>query len=181
MREGLWPPPAGTRCYTVRTLCISTLHVSLIIRVLPRAESATGWHLSQAPMGRLRIMAKALCFRSIRRYRVTTTALDGSGIEKKLKMSAKTPLFLAFSRSSHICAGYVAYHPVIKQKPRRTASRPLELRRQGPVYYRISACPPLLAAFATIAAIIKCFKSIKNCYHSRHDDYNLSNLRRPAD
>lgn len=31
-----------TRCYTVRGLCISTLHVSLIIRVLPRAESATG-------------------------------------------------------------------------------------------------------------------------------------------
>ena len=30
-----------TRCYTVRGLCISTLHVSLIIRVLPRAESAT--------------------------------------------------------------------------------------------------------------------------------------------
>jgi len=26
-----------TRCYTVRGLCISTLHVSLIIRVLPRA------------------------------------------------------------------------------------------------------------------------------------------------
>ncbi|CAI8707177.1 Secreted protein [Pseudomonas sp. IT-P44] len=32
-------------CYTVQRLCISTLHVSLIIRVLPRAESAAGWHL----------------------------------------------------------------------------------------------------------------------------------------
>jgi hypothetical protein len=60
MGEGLWPLPAGTRCNTVRTLCISTLHVSLIIRVLPRAESATGWLLSQAFVGRSRIMAKAL-------------------------------------------------------------------------------------------------------------------------
>ena len=35
-------PVDWTQCYTVRRLCISTLHVSLIIRVLPRAESATG-------------------------------------------------------------------------------------------------------------------------------------------
>ncbi|ARQ73875.1 hypothetical protein B6D87_06520 [Pseudomonas fragi] len=38
-------------CYTVRRLCISTLHVSLIIRVLPRAESAAGWHLPCSPKG----------------------------------------------------------------------------------------------------------------------------------
>jgi len=38
-------------CYTVQRLCISTLHVSLIIRVLPRAESAAGWHLPWAPKG----------------------------------------------------------------------------------------------------------------------------------
>ncbi len=65
--------------YTVRQLCISTLHVSLIIRVLPRAESATGWHLSQSPIGSSRIMAKALYFRSIRPDGVKATALsDGS-------------------------------------------------------------------------------------------------------
>lgn len=38
-------------CYTVRGLCISTLHVSLIIRVLPRAESATGCIFRQLRMG----------------------------------------------------------------------------------------------------------------------------------
>jgi len=40
-----------TRCYTVRGLCISTLHVSLIIRVLPRAESATGCIFRQLRTG----------------------------------------------------------------------------------------------------------------------------------
>lgn len=38
-------------CYTVRRLCISTLHVSLIIRVLPRAESATGCSYRQLHTG----------------------------------------------------------------------------------------------------------------------------------
>ncbi|AUG09447.1 hypothetical protein CXQ82_23785 [Pseudomonas sp. S09G 359] len=61
-------------------MCISTLHVSLIIRVLPRAESAAGWHLPCAPMGsprswlnktgcgRLRSHSalNRRCFRSIR-------------------------------------------------------------------------------------------------------------------
>ncbi len=32
-------------CYTVSGCASPTLHVSLIIRVLPRAESAAGWHL----------------------------------------------------------------------------------------------------------------------------------------
>lgn len=41
-RRPLYWAGGRTRCYTVRGLCISTLHVSLIIRVLPRAESATG-------------------------------------------------------------------------------------------------------------------------------------------
>ncbi len=37
---------------------------------------------------------------------------------------------------------------------------------------------PLLAAFATIAAMIKCFNSIKNCYYPRHDDYCPYDSRR---
>ncbi|TKK25503.1 hypothetical protein PspCFBP13528_26420 [Pseudomonas sp. CFBP13528] len=61
-------------------MCISTLHVSLIIRVLPRAESAAGWHLPCSPKGsprswlnktrcgRLRSHSalNRRCFRSIR-------------------------------------------------------------------------------------------------------------------
>lgn len=49
-------PGAGGRmpCYTVRGLCISTLHVSLIVRVLPRAESATGCIFRQFRFGNWR-------------------------------------------------------------------------------------------------------------------------------
>ena len=48
-----------TRCYTVRGLCISTLHVSLIIRVLPRAESATGCIFRQRDSALAPFMSKA--------------------------------------------------------------------------------------------------------------------------
>ena len=49
-----------TRCYTVRGLYVSTLHVSLIIRVLPRAESATGCIFRQLRIRKLApFMSKA--------------------------------------------------------------------------------------------------------------------------
>ena len=56
-----------TRCYTVRGLCISTLHVSLIIRVLPRAESATGCIFRQRRFWAGAIHVQGRYFRSIRR------------------------------------------------------------------------------------------------------------------
>lgn len=56
-----------TRCYTVRGLCISTLHVSLIIRVLPRAESATGCIFRQRWFDADAIHVQGRYFRSIRR------------------------------------------------------------------------------------------------------------------
>ena len=56
-----------TRCYTVRGLCISTLHVSLIIRVLPRAESATGCIFRQRRFCAGAIHVQGRYFRSIRR------------------------------------------------------------------------------------------------------------------
>jgi len=56
-----------TRCYTVRGLCISTLHVSLIIRVLPRAESATGCIFRQRWFCAGAIHVQGRYFRSIRR------------------------------------------------------------------------------------------------------------------
>ena len=56
-----------TRCYTVRGLCISTLHVSLIIRVLPRAESATGCIFRQRGFRAGAIHVQGRYFRSIRR------------------------------------------------------------------------------------------------------------------
>jgi len=63
------PSVAGgrTRCYTVRGLCISTLHVSLIIRVLPRAESATGCIFRQRWFCAGAIHVQGRYFRSIRR------------------------------------------------------------------------------------------------------------------
>jgi len=65
-RQCLW---AGgrTRCYTVRGLCISTLHVSLIIRVLPRAESATGCIFRHCRYCTGAIHVQGRYFRSIRR------------------------------------------------------------------------------------------------------------------
>lgn len=56
-----------TRCYTVRGLCISTLHVSLIIRVLPCAESATGCIFRQRGYRAGAIYVQGRYFRSIRR------------------------------------------------------------------------------------------------------------------
>ncbi|RJT92156.1 hypothetical protein D6T65_18315, partial [Arthrobacter frigidicola] len=56
-----------TRCYTVRGLCISTLHVSLIIRVLPRAESATGCIFRHCSYCTGAIDVQGRYFRSIRR------------------------------------------------------------------------------------------------------------------
>jgi len=56
-----------TRCYTVRGLCISTLHVSLIIRVLPRAESATGCIFRHCRYCTGAIHVQGRYFRSIRR------------------------------------------------------------------------------------------------------------------
>ncbi|OUM05451.1 hypothetical protein BW686_21380 [Pseudomonas syringae] len=53
-------------CYTFRWLCVSTLHVSLIIRVLPRAESAAGWHLPQPSIGKAAHHGLRRCSRSIR-------------------------------------------------------------------------------------------------------------------
>ncbi|TKJ67313.1 hypothetical protein PviCFBP13515_16570 [Pseudomonas viridiflava] len=53
-------------CYTVRWLCVSTLHVSLIIRVLPRAESAAGWHLPRSSIGKVAHHGFRRCSRSIR-------------------------------------------------------------------------------------------------------------------
>jgi len=63
------PSVAGgrTRCYTVRGLCISTLHVSLIIRVLPRAESATGCIFRHCRYCTGAIHVQGRYFRSIRR------------------------------------------------------------------------------------------------------------------
>lgn len=55
-----------TRCYTVRGLCISTLHVSLIIRVLPRAESATGCIFRQRRFCAGAIHVQGRYFRGIR-------------------------------------------------------------------------------------------------------------------
>lgn len=54
-------------CYTDRGLCISTLHVSLIIRVLPRAESATGCIFRQRGYRTGAIHVQGRYFRSIRR------------------------------------------------------------------------------------------------------------------
>lgn len=65
-----------TRCYTVRGLCISTLHVSLIIRVLPRAESATGCIFRQRRYCAGAIHVQGRYFRSIRR---ALRGSDGAG------------------------------------------------------------------------------------------------------
>ncbi|MNH16380.1 hypothetical protein D3C79_760220 [compost metagenome] len=65
-----------TRCYTVRGLCISTLHVSLIIRVLPRAESATGCIFRQRRFCAGAIHVQGRYFRSIRR---ALRGSDGAG------------------------------------------------------------------------------------------------------
>ncbi len=65
-----------TRCYTVRGLCISTLHVSLIIRVLPRAESATGCIFRHCRYCTGAIHIQGRYFRSIRR---ALRGSDGAG------------------------------------------------------------------------------------------------------
>lgn len=65
-----------TRCYTVRGLCISTLHVSLIIRVLPRAESATGCIFRHCRYCTGAIHVQGRYFRSIRR---ALRGSDGAG------------------------------------------------------------------------------------------------------
>ncbi|POA29640.1 hypothetical protein C1884_05605 [Pseudomonas sp. GW460-R15] len=166
-------------------MCISTLHVSLIIRVLPRAESAAGWHLPCSPMGSSRSWlhktgCQLFCWYSAcnRRCFRSTRSRAGSGLtalcELAVNIGASDEWLLcccARFRPHVTCACY-------NHKPSNRCESPVGRPRvlmncvgQG---RQFAVCPlsrPLLAAFATIAAMIKCFNSIKNCYHSRHDDY----------
>jgi hypothetical protein len=57
----------GHRATRSEELCISTLHMSLKIRVLPRAESATGCMVRPRRWERGRIRVRGRYFRSVRR------------------------------------------------------------------------------------------------------------------
>jgi hypothetical protein len=89
-----------TRCYTVRGLCISTLHVSLIIRVLPRAESAAGCIYRERRYCAGAIHVQGRYFRSIRR------ALRGSDwraeVRRKNPVSSETLCLRFFQASCHL-------------------------------------------------------------------------------
>jgi hypothetical protein len=85
---------------------------------------------------------------------------------RKNREAGETPHLSFFSGLLYTALVAIPGISVNWRKPRRTASRPGELRWSGPAEPG-AAVQPLLAAFATIAAMIKCFNSIKNCYHPR--------------
>ena len=148
-----------TRCYTVRGLCISTLHVSLIIRVLPRAESATGCIFRQRDSALAPFMSKAGISEAFAMGCVEATG-GQRYCEKKRVSRFDTALVVYFRSSLHGAGGDSRQFGKLAN-PRRTASRPGELRRSVTGAQPDSTGLPLMAAFATIAARIKCFNSIK--------------------
>ena len=155
-------PGAGGRmpCYTVRGLCISTLHVSLIVRVLPRAESATGCIFVSSDSGTGAIYVQGRYFRSIRRA-MRASAKGRAEVRRKeagKQVKHRTCRFFGLLYTALVAIPGIS---VNWRKPRRTASRPRELRWSGAGLEPAAAGLPLLAAFATIAAMIKCFNSIK--------------------
>lgn len=110
-------------------LCISTLHVSLIIRVLPRAESATGCIFRQPRFERWRIRFQGRYFRSIRR------ALRGNDwlaeCSEKEQEGGETPHLSFFFGLFYSALVAIPGNSLNWRKPRRTALRPRELRWSG--------------------------------------------------
>src|SRR5690606_11702740 len=87
----------------------------------------------------------------------------GRGAAKKNREGGETPHSSFFFGLLYSALVAIPGISVNWRKPRRTASRPRELRWSGAGVEPCAAGLPLLAAFATIAVMIKCFNSIKNC------------------
>ena len=140
-------------------LYISTLHVSLIIRVLPRAESATGCIFRQRRICADAIHVQGWCFRSVRQaLHGSDKAGQGHAKKNRREMEHRT---CRFFRSSLLGAGGDSRHlgKLAHTPSDGLASSRIALARDG-----AKPCVtglPLWAAFATIAAMIKCFNSIK--------------------